>query len=436
MASAAVNSFLDWGWEPTSPVKLTSPEGVTFQWDVLDPDAGSMSCKALTRDLRESVARSIRNALWKEAGASARGGGLATGVDWKIPLLLLRRNLADARWSGMARCILTDAFVTPAIRWRWAVEKATAAGTAPEDDGSFLCPHGCGASKAAVDHLHLFWTCSKLPGHEAPEVTDSQNLLRPAVRFTRRGQSALWLRGLTPIEKTHGLIPERLDGLQTHGDRDWAAQALATIFTDGSGGKWSADARLRTATFGYVAATFVFGAAARARPHHPAGYRLLGDEGGWLVVPSSAPSTFATECLKKLVDFKLRTGIIATGVVYRAAFGILGGTDQTVPAAELAALTFSLQEERPGHPCLVVTDHANHVSGWRKGRQATLESALVERWRDFWRAVESHPEVRLLWTRSHRESTLAGDLLRGRSPEAVALPRKCVRRHRGGCQGR
>ena len=70
----------------------------------------------------------------------------------------------------MARRQLTDAFVTPARRWLWAVEKATASGTAPVDDGSFDCPHGCGASRAAVDHLHMFWTCSKLGTFTEPEV--------------------------------------------------------------------------------------------------------------------------------------------------------------------------------------------------------------------------------------------------------------------------
>ena len=33
VVSAAVNSFLDWGWDPISPVELVSPEGVRFHWD-------------------------------------------------------------------------------------------------------------------------------------------------------------------------------------------------------------------------------------------------------------------------------------------------------------------------------------------------------------------------------------------------------------------
>ena len=123
----------------------------------------------------------------------------------------LWRHLADPKRVGMIRCVLTDAFITPARRWTWAVQNASTPGAARVDDASFGCPHGCGAAKAALDNLHVFWTCPKLPELGIPEVQASQRMARAARRHCARGQAALWLRGLTALDHTHGLLPDRLD---------------------------------------------------------------------------------------------------------------------------------------------------------------------------------------------------------------------------------
>ena len=106
---------------------------------------------------------------------------------------------------------------------------------------------------------------------------------------------------------------------------------------------------------------------------------------------------------------------MASATVFRAGFGLLGGREQTIPHGELAALWAALREEDWGS--LLVTDHANHVRGWRDDRIATLNSPLANRWRGFWEAAEGRGGLQLLWTPSHRDSTLAADLHGGRPPE-------------------
>ena len=173
----------------------------------------------------------------------------------------------------------------------------------------------------------------------------------------------------------------------------------------------------RRETYGYVAATFAFGAKALDQPLNPVGYRLFGSRGCWLVAPSTVPGTFAQACVDRLLFFQRKTGTLASAIIYRAGFGILGGSAQTVPVGELVALAAPLREELRGHPWVLVTDHRNHVKGWRSGRKETLNTALSDRWREFWEAEEGHEELQLLWTKSHGESTLAGDIHLGRSPE-------------------
>ena len=99
------------------------------------------------------------------------------------------------------------------------------------------------------------------------------------------------------------------------------------------------------------------------------------------MAPSTVPAAFVQDCLSKLTAFRAKVGVAASAVIFRSGFGILGGSEQTVPVGELAALTAPLREERVGHPWLLVTDHANHVKGWRKGRAACPNSSLSDRWR-------------------------------------------------------
>ena len=124
---------------------------------------------------------------------------------------------------------------------------------------------------------------------------------------------------------------------------------------------------------------------------------------------------FTTECIAKLTAFQQKAGRLASATIFRIGLGLLGGKERTVPFGELSALTGALREEEWGD--LLVTDRANHVLGWRKGRASTLNTGLADRWREFWDVIVDRRSPQLLWTQSHRDSTLAGDLLRGRSPE-------------------
>ena len=159
-----------------------------FLWDGADTDLQHLSSKTLTRELCAAVSASIRAQSWEKVAAKPRSGGLSKGIDWKIPRRLFRLFQGDPKKAGMLRCLLLDSFVTPARRWEGAVSKASPPGSAPYDDGSYGCPHGCGASRSSADHLHVLWTCPMLGTLGLPEVEVTDKLAKAARRHCGRGQ--------------------------------------------------------------------------------------------------------------------------------------------------------------------------------------------------------------------------------------------------------
>ena len=65
----------------------------------------------------------------------------------------------------------------------------------------------------------------------------------------------------------------------------------------------------------------------------------------------------------------------------------------------------------------MATDHQNHVKEWNKGREHTMRGPHADLWSPFWDEAASHRDTLLLHTRAHRESHIARDMAKGRSPD-------------------
>ena len=275
----------------------------------------------------------------------------------------------------MLRCVVTDAFVSPAQRWQWYIEGVQAGTLVEETTNVFQCPWGCGAAGAEVDHRHLFWACPSLGSSQIPEVAGSSRLTRRALAAIDAGDTVFWLRGIVPLQWAHNTAEPPLEAYCCHGDAAFAATAASIMATDGGGGLYSADPRRRRCTFGYAVIRLHLDADGWLEPPPISGQcqRLAGAPGNWLRLPSSVPRQFDSEALKILANFTQATGRCASATVLRLVHGRHGGPRQTVPRAELAAIRVAVQLEAP-RAWTILSDHANHVEAWQKGRGYLLAS--------------------------------------------------------------
>ena len=273
LVSTTVATLADLGWKTSTPYELRSPCGERFRWDLTTlPDEGEgISTKAILADVLTHAGDCLYDRMWIEAAKQPRSSGLEGGVDWTAYRCLARWWRDDRSMLGMLHNVATNSFITPACRWAMYVE-GRGAGTVAEcnEDEDFLCPHGCGASRHLVTHMHLFWRCPLLPSLQLPEVDKSQNLLRRAEAGVAAGHEGYWLRGCVPKLWTHDLEDEPALTHRCHGRLDIEELRTRLVFTDGSGGKRSSDPRRRRATFGAV----VFEALFNPRcPYHSASRR-------------------------------------------------------------------------------------------------------------------------------------------------------------------
>ena len=177
------------------------------------------------------------------------------------------------------------------------------------------CPR-CGQRETL---FHRVWTCPCNQGHQ--DYTSTQSLLEKATQG-HETTPCLWLRGLPPASWTRYTCPEGVSNFErktgcwedVEGQR--GEDGFLDVFGDGSGGKHSADPRLRQCGVGVaVLQTFNDGE-----------------------------------------DPQLLAGIVAG----------LPGPRQTVPRAELWAFLLALRST--SGDLRYHTDNMPLVSGWSRGR--------------------------------------------------------------------
>jgi len=208
-------------------------------WEVDLRDASL--CEQLSIVFEESVERQV----WRRAARHRGGRGGESGVDFTVAKRLLAGHHRHSRWQEAAALQL----VVQGAAWPEARLKDEGY------DSLGLCSF-CGA---VDDEFHFFWGCSRHRDSPVKAIVESNPLLGEAAASSE-GCPVLWLRGLPPkglvaeALRDHPVpeVPEFFEGGVFAGGADYVLRAGDVLATDGSGGPFSADPRLRRASFAVV----------------------------------------------------------------------------------------------------------------------------------------------------------------------------------------
>ena len=229
--SAVICTLRDIGWEPVSPNAWRDGKG--FLWEV------SSSNPLARLEFGLHLEDRIQAKIWAKASAHYLGEGLQGGVDWTVPRKLSRAYRAHNRLdrAGCLSTILQGAF--------WTADRKAQSGY----DQVGVCPR---CQQAQDTPLHQFWLCSH-NHHIGEGVVESEHLMQEAVQGVE-SHACFWLRGLVPKGWTFREVP-KISDFRTWGilnTRMCNLQEGLIAGTDGSGGEYSSDVRLRRVGWGLV----------------------------------------------------------------------------------------------------------------------------------------------------------------------------------------
>ena len=241
--AAMISTLQDAGWDPSTYDEWQDPEGQP--WSTCKPNDPTFD----TADLLNKFESSLSVKLWKKAAAHHNGKGLEEGAD----LTSVRKHLARLRKqkrheeAGALECGVTAA--------TWPRAKIAAYKDKETPPEEILC-HRC--HKAPETDYHRTWECEaneKLKGCKS-----SKHLIRRSKEGTIRAP-CLWLRGIVPATWTQVDAPPETTEAETNNFRIPVDENLKFHATngerllgcgDGSGGKKTADRRLRRAAWAWV----------------------------------------------------------------------------------------------------------------------------------------------------------------------------------------
>ena len=328
--SAVVATVYQIGWKPTAPLQWQDIEGEDWHLDPSKPE--------LRFQLQQHLVRQIDLLLWKKASRHRFGQGSESGVDWTVPKQRLQsaNKSEDNRTWGLTRMICMAGLWEPA-------RVADATGEQPQE-----CPY-CGVP---LTMRHQVYECPWIKGFEDPDIQSTNYLCEEACRVGEE-TPCFWYRGLVPWNWTFGKVEKEVaeKPIYQHQKGPWAPgrwnlPAGAIGATDGSGGIFSSDPRVRRVGWGAVIGT------------RPQNGRVIQ---GW-------------------------------------AMGTLEGL-QTVPRAELRALVW-IASMTDGDIEIAV-DASYVVKGYEKGERH-LHLNHQDLWGQLWAAVDHRVgSIRLVWTKSH-----------------------------------
>ena len=118
----------------------------------------------------------------------------------------------------------------------------------PTEDGAHKCPL-CG--KVDTDEGHLFWECTKVCQNPDARI---QKTNRYCDEYRRSGlnKKCYWWRGLQPLEETTPIHAPRASYKMLGAAANTYLGTKITVYTDGPGGKFSPDPRLRRCGWAWV----------------------------------------------------------------------------------------------------------------------------------------------------------------------------------------
>ena len=311
---AVVATLMDLNWVPLAPDEWTDDQGNV--WRLLLQD------RQLIPDLTAIVEQSAERKVWKMAAQHFCGKGLENGAD----LTILNRHLHSLRRKGRAPEAAVLELMAQGAYW----PKTRRIGETSLDDchpDDLLCPR---CKVAIEDPTHQIWVCKD--NHTVcPNNGPTQTLTSDALVGVEHNP-CLWLRGLVPYDWTIGRLPipqEQIwiGGLFLQSERIEVSPGI-TAATDGSGGAYASDHRLRRCGFGFV------------------------------LIYNLRPVAFVV--------------------------GAMGGQSQTVPRAELTALIVLARKTSGNLEVFVDADYV--VKGFAKGSHG-LHNTNIDLWETLWMVV-------------------------------------------------
>ena len=337
--SSVIAVLQDAGWRAPRPDRWLSPSGEA--WDLGVP--------GVIDGLKLEFAETLREKLWGRIGHTQHATGATEGIDPTVAIRYLARLEKQGKpgEAGMLRTILAGGV--------WGRHRKWEAGLST----SKLCPR---CLLGEDTDLHRYWVCPANGQSEHPDIRRTQLLCETAVREAPE-LPCFWLRGLVP-KRAVPLPGKPAMQVKAFGSLlldEGAKAGPGTYYGDGSGGKHSADPRIRRC--------------------------------GWSVCQVSDRGV--------LEECDLEGGI----------YGAFVASPQTVPRAELWAAIVAIR--CTSGDIVYVTDHLNLYRRWALKKGLVPRGTNQDLWHLFWQAIRLHDGlVTIRWTRSH---TTADDVLSGQT---------------------
>ena len=351
--TATISLLTSQGWNLADPGRWTDPSG--FQWTP-DPNADKLPFLRL-------VERFAAADIWKAADASWCGLGLSSGVCWQATLAL-RAHISKVNDDDFLDLQIdpddhpdASSSVWPERALVW-LDLLLTGGYWPQWRSSLVhghsaaCPR-CGAPRETA--CHLLWACPANAAIKDHRVQSTQKLMDTA-RQQAHDLPCLWLRGMLPASLTvvNTPFPDEvcLNFVGCEPFEEWPA---GRYFSDGSGGRFNTYPILRRCGFGVA----------------------------YLVQSPSAYTDLDARFFK-------------WGV-----FGAVTGEIQTVPRAELFAISVIVMRVQPGRT-VICTDSKVCFDTFQLGKQHCLRSPHADLWKSVWDVLDQGlVQLSLRWVKAH-----------------------------------
>ena len=233
---AVVATLFDIEWQPVSPTEWIDMIG--HRW-IVGPKASDHGWP----NLRAALQRDIELLLWRKAARHQEANGLEQGVDWSVSVRHLRRLRQAARFDreGALFTFLQGA--------DWTMARRFEAGYCD----SPICTR-CDAGVPET-RTHRLWECAANATIQDEAIGRSADLVQRAIE-NAEACPGFWLRGLTPktwtwLPPPDGNMPIKTWGV-LGGGAPFQLDHRHIIGTDGSGGLFSSDPRLRRCGCGCI----------------------------------------------------------------------------------------------------------------------------------------------------------------------------------------
>ena len=330
-----IGMLLSCGWEPASADHWIDSAGDSWH---IEPSFNPVC-------FIQHFASTLRSRLWISAASHQNGKGMDSGADVSV----LRKHLKHLESTNELGpyAMLT----TVACDGLWPRQRIHDIGRPIEA----RCPR-CRAANETL--AHRFWYCPANKKIDHPSIAKSDYLVSEARSYHAKFP-CFWLRGVVPgawledpcVKDEPRLRRFHIEGIHTFVPSSSSKQA---VFTDGSGGKYTKDKRLRRCGWGWIVLS------------HPREGEFLCHQGG---------------------------------------FGTLEGWSQTVPRAELRAAIEAVAGTVG--PVDIFTDCGMLVRGAARPMSQWCDGANCDLWLELYTAVSNHRgSVDFIKVKAHDDGTL------------------------------